>query len=86
MQGSSELRVVEDFFDIDLPGKPTDTVSLGSRGHTEEIPGENETFTIDKLEVGIIKASDRRIDQVDGPEMRQADDMYVFEIARVGGA
>jgi putative hemolysin len=64
VQGSTELRVVEDFFDMDLPGKPTDTVSLWILGHTEYIPRENETFTIDSLEVRIVKASDRSIDQV----------------------
>jgi len=35
VQGSTELRDVEDFFDIDLPGKPTDTVSLWILNHTE---------------------------------------------------
>jgi putative hemolysin len=64
VQGSTELRVVEDFFDMDLPGKPTDTVSLWILSHTEYIPRENETFTIDSLEVRIVKASDRSIDQV----------------------
>ena len=64
VQGSTELRVVEEFFDLELPGKPTDTVSLWILGHTEYIPRENETFTIDNLEVSIDKASDRSIDQV----------------------
>jgi CBS domain containing-hemolysin-like protein len=64
VQGSAELRVVEDFFDIDLPGKPTDTVSLWILNHTEDIPGEHETFTINNMEVSIVKASDRSIDQV----------------------
>jgi CBS domain containing-hemolysin-like protein len=64
VQGSTELRVVEDFFDVDIPGKPTDTVSLWILSHTEYIPGENETFTIDGLEVRIIKASERSIDQI----------------------
>ncbi|NNG11665.1 MAG: HlyC/CorC family transporter [Halobacteria archaeon] len=62
VDGSSELRVVEDFFDLDLPGKPTDTISLWILSHTEYIPRENETFTIDGLEVTIAKASDRSID------------------------
>ena len=62
--GSTELRVVEEFFKLELPGKPTDTVSLWILGHTEYIPQENETFTIDNLEVRIVKASDRNIDQV----------------------
>ncbi|MGB5443268.1 MAG: hemolysin family protein [Gammaproteobacteria bacterium] len=64
VEGSTELRVVEKFFDLELPGKPTDTVSLWILGFTEYIPGENEAFTIDGLEVTIIKASDRSIDQV----------------------
>ena len=64
VQGSTELRVVETFFDLDLPGKPTDTVSLWILSHTEYIPRESETFTIDSLEVTIVEASDRSIDLV----------------------
>ena len=64
VQGSTELRDVEDFFDIELPGKPTDTVSLWILTHTEYIPDEDETFTINKLEVRILKASERNIEQV----------------------
>ena len=64
VHGSTELRVIEEFFGLDLPGKPTDTVSLWILGHTEYIPREHEIFTIDNLEVRIIKASDRSIDQV----------------------
>jgi putative hemolysin len=63
-EGATELRVVEDFFAMELPGKPTDTVSLWILNHTEYIPGEGEAFTIDNLEVTIIKASGRSIDQV----------------------
>ena len=63
-EGSTELRVVETFFDLDLPGKPTDTVSLWILSYTEYIPREGETFTINNLEVRIVKASDRSIDQV----------------------
>jgi putative hemolysin len=64
VQGSTELRDVEDFFDIELPGKPTDTVSLWILNHTEYIPDEGETFTINELEVSILKASKRSIEQV----------------------
>ena len=64
VDGATELRVVEEFFDMELPGKPTDTVSLWILSHTEYIPGENETFSIDSLDVTIVKASDRSIDQV----------------------
>jgi len=63
-EGSTELRVVEEFFDLELPGKPTDTVSLWILNHTEYIPRVDETFSIDNLEVRIIKASDRSIEQV----------------------
>lgn len=61
---ATELRLVEKFFGFDLPGKPTDTVSLWILSHTEYIPQENETFTIDALEVTVIKASKRRIKRV----------------------
>ena len=64
VEGSTELRVVERFFDVDLPGKPTDTVSLWILGYTEYIPRENEKFTIDNLGVKIVRASERSIDKV----------------------
>ncbi len=64
VQGSTELRDVEDFFEIELPGKPTDTVSLWILNHTEYIPSEDETFTINELDVRILKASERSIEQV----------------------
>ena len=64
VDGATELRVVEEFFDLELPGKPTDTVSLWILSHTEYIPSEDETFTIDNLEVTIVEASDRSIDKV----------------------
>ncbi len=64
VEGSTELRVVEHFFDVDLPGKPTDTVSLWILGYTEYIPSEKEEFTIDNLDVTIVRATDRSIDKV----------------------
>jgi len=64
VDGATELRVVEEFFDLELPGKPTDTVSLWILSSTEYIPSEDETFTIDNLEVTIVEASDRSIDKV----------------------
>jgi CBS domain containing-hemolysin-like protein len=60
----AELRVVEDYFGLDLPGKPTDTVSLWILNHTETIPQVTEKFVIDGLEVRITEASPRCIDQV----------------------
>lgn len=64
VDGSAELRVVEEFFGTDLPGKPTDTVSLWIIHHSGSIPKEGETFRIDGLEVRIAKASPRRIYRV----------------------
>jgi putative hemolysin len=64
VQGSTELRVVEEFFNLDLPGKPTDTVSLWILSHTKYIPREHEKFTINDLEVKIVDATDRSIGQV----------------------
>ncbi len=64
IDGIAEIRTVEEFFGIDLPGKPTDTVGFWVLSHIEYIPREREVFTIDGLEVEIIKASSRRIDGV----------------------
>jgi putative hemolysin len=64
VEGAAELRVVEEFFGLDLPGKPTDTVSLWILTHTISIPQENDVFTIDDLEVTVVKASPRCIDEV----------------------
>jgi CBS domain containing-hemolysin-like protein len=64
VDGDAELRLVEEFFALDLPGKPTDTVSLWIISHTQRIPKEGEAFTIDDLEVKIVKASPRHIRQV----------------------
>mgnify|MGYP000107880497 CR=1 FL=1 len=63
-EGGAELRVVEHYFGMDLPGKPTDTVSLWILNHTESIPQVTEVFIIDGLEVRITEASPRCIDQV----------------------
>jgi CBS domain containing-hemolysin-like protein len=64
VEGAAELRVVEEFFNIDLPGKPTDTISLWILSHTEYIPAEDETFKVDNLDIRIVKATERSIDQV----------------------
>ena len=64
VDGTAELRVVEDFFGLDLPGKPTDTVSLWILTHTESIPQKKDRFTIDGLEVRVVEASPRCIERV----------------------
>ena len=64
IDGDAELRVVEEFFGIDLPGKPTDTVGFWVLASVNYIPREKEVFLIDSLEVEIVKASRRRIEGV----------------------
>jgi len=64
IDGSAELRVIESMLTLDLPGKPTDTVGLWILSHTEKIPKVDETFIIDDLEVKILHATNRSIEQV----------------------
>ena len=65
VEGSAELRVVEEYFDLELPGKPTDTVSLWVLNHTESIPQADEKFVIDGMQVTILEASSRSIEKID---------------------
>jgi CBS domain containing-hemolysin-like protein len=64
VKGTAELRVVEDFFSIDIPGKPTDTINRWLLEHTERIPAKDEKFELDGLMVRVEDASTRRIHQV----------------------
>lgn len=64
LDGTSELRVLETQFAVDLAGKPTDSVNLWIISHLERIPGPGERFVIDGLEVKIERASRRRIHEV----------------------
>ena len=64
IEGSAELRIIESLFEIDLPGKPTDTVGLWILSHTEKIPRIGEMFVIDGLEVRILRATSRSIETV----------------------
>jgi CBS domain containing-hemolysin-like protein len=64
VEGSAELRVVEEYFETELPGKPTDTVSLWVLNHTGSICAADEQFLIDGLEVTILEASSRSINKI----------------------
>mgnify|MGYP001052704795 CR=1 FL=1 len=64
VDGHVELRVVEEFFDTELPGKPTDTVNHWILEHTARIPSQDERFLLDGLEIRVQNASERRIRQV----------------------
>jgi CBS domain containing-hemolysin-like protein len=62
--GDLELRVVEEYFNRDLPGKPTDTVSRWILTHTARIPETGEHLSLDGIQIRIHDASQRRIRQV----------------------
>jgi CBS domain containing-hemolysin-like protein len=64
MDGTTELRVVEEHFSIDLPGKPTDTINRWILKHAQRIPLVDEQFEIDGLNVQVQQASSRRIHKV----------------------
>jgi len=64
VKGTAELRIVEEFFDMDIPGKPTDTINRWLLEHTERIPVKDETFELDGLKIRVQDASSRRIHQV----------------------
>ena len=71
VSGQVELRVIEDFFDLEIPGKPTDRVSHWILNHTARIPAKDESFILDGLRVHIRDASQRHIRQV---EISRIDD------------
>jgi CBS domain containing-hemolysin-like protein len=64
VKGTAELRVVEEFFGLDIPGKPTDTINRWLLEHTERIPVKDENFELDGLMIRVEDASSRRIHQV----------------------
>jgi putative hemolysin len=64
VSGTTELRVIEQFFNCALPGKPTDTVSFWILDHVERIPETGETLVLDSLQVTVSKATHSRIQQV----------------------
>jgi len=64
VSGTTELRVIEEFFSHELPGKPTNTVSFWILDHVERIPETGETLLLDSLEVTVSKVARNRIQQV----------------------
>jgi CBS domain containing-hemolysin-like protein len=78
VDGSTELRVVERYFDTEIPGKPTDTVSLWVLQKIKVIPAPGDKFVIDGLEVEIREATHRSIDRV---RIRPRVDMPPTEIS-----
>jgi CBS domain containing-hemolysin-like protein len=64
LDGAAEIRIIEEFFDIDLPGKATDTINRWILEQTERIPSNGEKFQFEGLEVTVKSASRRRIGEV----------------------
>lgn len=74
VDGAAELRLVESFFDIELPRKSTDTVSRWILGHTERIPKVEDRFELDGLEVLVQEASTSKINHVILQRSAEGDD------------
>ena len=64
VDGAAEIRLVEEFFEVDLPGKATDTVNRWLLDHAERIPDSGENFVLDDFVVLVKSASKRRIHEV----------------------
>ncbi len=64
VDGGAELRVVESYYGIDLPGKPTDTVSRWILLRTNRIPETDEQFEFDGLEITVHSATTSHIEQL----------------------
>ena len=64
VDGIVELRLVAEYFSVQLSGKLTDTVSLWVLSHAQRIPEIDEKFDIDGLTVIVAKATRKRIRQV----------------------
>ncbi len=64
VDGTEELRTVEDHLAVYLSGKPTDSVNRWILDHLEHIPKTGERCTIDNVEVVVEKASRKRIRKV----------------------
>jgi CBS domain containing-hemolysin-like protein len=64
VDGGVELRSIKEFFEADLRGKNSDSVSRWIVNDIERIPRSNEKFEIDGLMVEIKQASGRRIHKV----------------------
>ncbi len=73
VNGTVELRVVEEYFNLDIPGKPTDTINRWLLEHTERIPVKDEQFELDGLLVQVESASSRRVHQVIMEKISEAD-------------
>lgn len=72
VDGTAEVRLIEEYFDTELPGKSTDTINRWILDHTERIPITGETFALDNFEVLVKSATRRRIHEVTIERLAQA--------------
>jgi CBS domain containing-hemolysin-like protein len=72
VDGTAEVRLIEEYFDTELPGKSTDTINRWILDHTERIPITGETFALDDFEVLVKSATRRRIHEVTIERLAQA--------------
>ena len=64
VNGHVELRLLEEYFNQDLQGKPTDSVSQWILNQLGHIPTPKDNFTIEGLQVDVERASPRAINTV----------------------
>nr|CRH07295.1 Conserved membrane protein of unknown function [Candidatus Magnetococcus massalia] len=64
VDGTTELRHVQEYFGINLGGKSTDRISFWILQHIERIPEPGESFWINGLRVEVERANRRRIIKV----------------------
>lgn len=70
IDGDQEVRQIEDSFNVELSGKPTDSVNRWVLSHAKEIPAVGQEYIIDSLGIKIERASNRKIYQI---SVRQLD-------------
>jgi len=64
IEGASELRILAEHFGANLSGKPTDSVSRWILAHAQRIPESGEQFEVDGLQLTVVRATPRRIQEV----------------------
>jgi len=64
VEGALELRVLSEYFELALSGKPTDSVSRWILKHVQRIPCSGEEFALDGLKLTVKRATPRRIHEV----------------------
>ena len=75
VDGTAEVRLIEEYFDTELPGKSTDTINRWILDHTERIPITGETFALDNFEVLVKSATRRKIHEVTIERLAQAPNL-----------